>query len=145
MPLPKTGKQSSFDFLRNFALGYPEAHEEFPWGETAVKVRGKTFLFTRADDTIGLHLSVKLPTSNDAALQHSFAQRTGYGLGKSGWITARFAPGVLPPLDLLREWIDESYRAIAPKGLVASLPAVAPTAAPATATKPKAKAKKNAK
>ena len=31
--------------LRSFALSYPEAREEFPWGERAFKVAGKTFVF----------------------------------------------------------------------------------------------------
>lgn len=44
--------------------------------------------------------------------------------GQSRLDSARFEPGVEPPVDLLREWIDESYRAIAPKKLVAGLPPV---------------------
>ena len=27
--------------LRKVALGYPEAHEDFPWGERVIKVKGK--------------------------------------------------------------------------------------------------------
>jgi hypothetical protein len=38
-------------------------------------------------------------------------------------VTARFGPRQKPPLDLLRRWIDESYRAVAPKKLVAQLSA----------------------
>jgi hypothetical protein len=34
--------------LRDCALGFPEAVEEFPWGERAIKVKGKVFLFIRA-------------------------------------------------------------------------------------------------
>jgi hypothetical protein len=41
--------------------------------------------------------------------------------GRSGWVTATFAPGVAPPLDPLKDWIDESYRAVAPKSLVKQL------------------------
>ena len=68
----------------------------------------------------GLGLSVKLPGSATLALDLPFASPTGYGLGKSGWVTARFGPRQKPPLDLLRQWIDESYRAVAPKKLVAA-------------------------
>ena len=71
------------------ALALPEAYEEFPWGECAVKMRGKTFLFTRNDDS-GLHLTVKLPHSREFALEYPFTQPTGYGLGRSGWVTASF-------------------------------------------------------
>ena len=42
---------------------------------------------------------------------------TGYGLGRSGWVTARFGPGDDVPLDLIRRWLVESYRAVAPKKL----------------------------
>ena len=34
--------------LRAHALAFPEATEDFPWGERAIKVRGKAFLFLRA-------------------------------------------------------------------------------------------------
>jgi hypothetical protein len=50
-----------------------------------------------------------------------FASPTGYGLGKSGWVSAEFSDGQTPPKELLKEWIDESYRAQAPKKLVATL------------------------
>jgi len=108
--------------LRQFALGYPETVEEFPWGERVVKVRKKVFVFMTADST-GLHVTTKLPDSAPFALSHPFATPTGYGLGKSGWVSAAFAPKERPPVDLLCEWIDESYRAIAPKTLVKQLPA----------------------
>ena len=60
----------------------------------------------------------------------------GYGLGKSGWVAARFTDGGHVPVDMLKAWIDESYRAQAPKKLVASLPAK-PAAARKTRTRPK--------
>lgn len=81
--------------LRKHALSYPEAHEDFPWGE---RVGSASF-----------------------ALGLPFALPTAYGLGKSGWVTARFARREKPPLELLMKWIDESYRAVAPKRLVAAL------------------------
>lgn len=106
--------------LRKHALSYPEAHEDFPWGERVVKVRKKVFLFLgRPED--GLSLSVKLPGSASLALGLPFASPTAYGLGKSGWVTARFGPRERPPLELLRRWIDESYRAVAPSKLVAAI------------------------
>ena len=66
-----------------------------------------------------LGLSVKLPESGPMALLLPFAKPTGYGLGKSGWVSARFVASDDPPLGMLREWIDESYRAVAPKKLAA--------------------------
>lgn len=108
--------------LRDHALGYPESTEEFPWGHRAIKVRGKSFVFLAADAD-GFSLSVKLPLSNELALMLPFASPTGYGLGKSGWVSAAFGPDDEPPIEILHAWIDESYRAIAPKRLVATLPA----------------------
>jgi predicted DNA-binding protein (MmcQ/YjbR family) len=106
--------------LRKHALSYPEAHEDFPWGERVVKVKGKVFLFLGKHEQM-LGLSVKLPSSASFALGLPFASPTAYGLGKSGWVTARFARREKPPLDLLMKWIDESYRAVAPKRLVAAM------------------------
>ncbi len=104
--------------LRKHALGYPEAYEEFPWGERVIKVNKKIFLFLHGD-TQTLRVTTKLPLSYGAALLAPFAKPTGYGLGKSGWVTATFEKGEQPPFDVLESWIDESYRAIAPKKLVA--------------------------
>jgi predicted DNA-binding protein (MmcQ/YjbR family) len=106
--------------LRDAALAYPEAHEDFPWGHRAIKVRGKAFVFMSKDEP-GLSLSVKLPASAEGALQFPFCEPTHYGLGRSGWVTATFGQKDRPPLDVLRSWIDESYRAVAPKKLVAGL------------------------
>lgn len=104
--------------LRKAALAYPEAYEETPWGERVAKVKGKIFLFAGTGKNGALSLSVKLPTSARAALDFPFASPTAYGLGKSGWVSARFEPGAQVPEGLLLEWLDESYRALAPKKLV---------------------------
>ncbi len=44
-----------------------------------------------------------------------------YGLGRSGWVTIDLTKGRKPPVDLLKAWIDESYRAVAPKTLITRL------------------------
>jgi len=116
-------KHPSEAALRDFALAYPETHEDFPWGERALKVKGKVFVFMHAAEA-GLSITTKLPESGAAALTLPFASPTGYGLGKSGWISARFAPDEEVPVELLCAWIAESYRAVAPKKLLALLPGV---------------------
>ena len=83
-------------------------------------MRKKVFVFL-GSNAEGLHLSMKLPESNITALDRPFTEPTHYGLGKSGWVTARFGVDEEAPVELLRGWIDESYRAIAPKKLVAQL------------------------
>jgi predicted DNA-binding protein (MmcQ/YjbR family) len=104
--------------LRDYAMEFPESTETNPWGHRAIKVRNKTFVFLGGEkDTKELSLSVKLPSSRDVALDLPFAEPTGYGLGKSGWVTARFDKVSAVPLDMVKAWIRESYIAIAPKKL----------------------------
>ena len=111
--------------LRRFALALPEATEDFPWGDRVAKVKGKIFVFLGLDPVpgSGMTLTVKLPASSEAALDLPFVKPTGYGLGKSGWVTATFGPSDHPPVDILKAWIVESYRAVAPKRLIAGLDA----------------------
>ena len=106
--------------LRRVALSYPEAVEDFPWGDRTIKVRGKIFLFLGQDKET-LNLTVKLPESADAALGLPFTSPTRYRLGRSGWVSARFPKNSEIPLDMFRDWIDESYRAVAPSSLVRTL------------------------
>ena len=126
--------------LRDYALSFPETHEDFPWGHRALKVRGKGFLFMGGDEKV-FSLSVKLPTSRDGVLLLPFASPTAYGLGKSGWVTAQFTRKDKIPLDWIRDWIEESYCAVAPKKLAAQIKDVADTPAP----KPKRKSSKTRK
>jgi predicted DNA-binding protein (MmcQ/YjbR family) len=108
--------------LRKLALAYPETYEEQPWGDRVVKVRGKIFLFAGVHDG-KLHVTVKLPQSRREVLAESFAKPTGYGLGKSGWVSSTFGKGDKVPEARIVEWIAESYRALAPKKLVAQVEA----------------------
>src|SRR5262249_1850798 len=111
--------------LRKLALTYPETYEESPWGDRVVKVKGKIFLFCGVHDG-QLALSVKLPTSARQVLKEPWARPTPYGLGKSGWVSAQFKKSDRIPEERLAGFIDESYRALAPKKLVAQLD-IAPT------------------
>ena len=110
--------RSQFDALRKYGLGLPEATEDHPWGHCALKVRGKTFVWLdKGDKDEGLSLTAKLPVSRDFALVFDFAEPAGYGLGRSGWISCRFGKDEPADLDLMKRWIAESYRAVAPKKL----------------------------
>ena len=109
--------------LRKYALSLPEATEEFPWGHRALKVKGKTFAFLVREGA-ELVLSVKLPKSGYQALALPFVKPTEYGLGKSGWVTARVRATAAAGGNIgtqCRDWIGESYRAVAPKRVVARL------------------------
>jgi predicted DNA-binding protein (MmcQ/YjbR family) len=48
------------------------------------------------------------------------ATPTGYGLGKAGWVSLTVGKNE-PGIDLLSDWVDESYRMVAPKRLAALL------------------------
>jgi predicted DNA-binding protein (MmcQ/YjbR family) len=128
---PKKSKNPAVEAVRAFALSYPEAHEDFPWGDRVIKVRGKIFVFMGREDELGI--GVKLPISNQVALMLPFTEPSGYGMGKHGWINASFPAGEDVPMDMIEAWIDESYRANAPKKLVDSLTAAASPAPAAPA------------
>jgi predicted DNA-binding protein (MmcQ/YjbR family) len=129
--------------LRKHALGFPQTIEDFPWGHSAFKVKGKkAFLFTYLNEKEGyLNLSMKLPLSGRTALIFPFAKPTEYGLGKSGWVTSQFKAQDDIPLEMLMDWIDESFRAIAPKQVVAELDGAAPAKPVNKVVKKKTKAK----
>ncbi len=114
----KSGNKYEME-LRDFALAYPESHEDFPWDHRAIKVRKKIFVSMGSEEE--LSMSVKLPESHMEALTMPFTEPTHYGMGKYGWVTARFGLRKKPPMELLKDWIDESYRAVAPKKLVKML------------------------
>jgi predicted DNA-binding protein (MmcQ/YjbR family) len=113
-------RRTPFDCLRERALALPETGEDHPWGETAFKVRGKVFLFV-GNESGTINFTLKLPRSREFALEYPFTKPSGYGLGKSGWVTATFTAKEKFPLDLLSFWLLESYRAVAPKKLVTEL------------------------
>jgi hypothetical protein len=89
----------AFEELRRFALALPHTAEDFPWGEHVAKLGGKVFVFLGARPVAGgpMGLSAKLPESGPDALDLPFAKPTGYGLGRSGWVTARFEAGQHAP------------------------------------------------
>jgi predicted DNA-binding protein (MmcQ/YjbR family) len=129
--------------LRELALAYPGAHEDFPWGESVIKVSGKVFIFLgmEQEKEPGASFCFKLPHSGDLALSLPFFKPAGYGLGKSGWVQGKLADDDDLPPDLLREWLDESYRAVAPKKLSATLNAPVVSPVPVAKAKPKSAVK----
>jgi predicted DNA-binding protein (MmcQ/YjbR family) len=109
--------------VRDFALSLPGAAEDFPWGERVVKAGGKVFVFLGADERGGRGrrmITVKLDESHGHAMAIDGSEPTGYGLGRAGWVNVPMrARGVT--LDFLYDLVEESYRIVAPKRLVAQL------------------------
>jgi predicted DNA-binding protein (MmcQ/YjbR family) len=138
LPTDKTVKE-----LREWALKtYPGAHLKSPWpGHMDLAVNDKTFAYLSVEgEPFGI--SCKLPKSSHVALLLPFCKPAAYGLGKSGWVRAQFPEGKAPPVEMLKEWIDESYRAQAPKKLLKQLEGGPPPAAKKPAKKAPAKKKK---
>jgi predicted DNA-binding protein (MmcQ/YjbR family) len=137
MARAKDSTDEVLEELRAFGMSYPGAHFKSPWpGHKDLAVKDKTFAYLSIEGE-PLGISCKLPQSSAVALLLPFAEPTGYGLGKSGWVSAKFPKGKPVPLEMLKLWIDESYRAQAPKKLVAGLPKR--PGAPAPASKAKSK------
>jgi predicted DNA-binding protein (MmcQ/YjbR family) len=104
-----------------FALGLPGAWEDHPWDESVAKVGRKIFVFLGlGDDPANLAMTVKLDESLEQALMVPEAAPSGYGLGRAGWVTVPFRD-TTPPVDVLLDWVEESYRRIAPRKLIGEL------------------------
>jgi predicted DNA-binding protein (MmcQ/YjbR family) len=107
--------RSTSDAIAAHALSLPEAWEDHPWGDRVAKVRKKVFAMLPSDAAGSL--GVKLPRSGGFALSLATSRPMAYGLGKHGWVTVPLDDPALPDIDVLRDWVTESYRAVAPKTL----------------------------
>ena len=108
--------------LKSFALGFPGAWPDNPWGDSVVKVGKKIFGFL-GDNEDDSTVTVKVPESHDHAMSFTGAAPTGYGLGKAGWVTIPVAGLAADDADVLHDFVEESYRNVAPKKLVKELDA----------------------
>ena len=121
MTAPRRPEEAESSASETFALGLPGAFSDMPWeGDIVAKVGKKIFVFFGSGDPPTI--AVKLPESADHALSVPGAQPTGYGLGRHGWVTVPVSDADTP-VDVLLDWVEESYRTIAPKKLVNELDA----------------------
>jgi predicted DNA-binding protein (MmcQ/YjbR family) len=125
---PRTVDLAAIDAaVRAFALQLPGAWTDIPWESDLVSKVGKKIFAFHGNAELRPHeasLGVKLTQEHDHALSYDFASPTRYGLGKSGWVTCQFTPATPPPeLDLLLEWVEESYRNVALKRFIKELDA----------------------
>ncbi|MGE3284975.1 MAG: MmcQ/YjbR family DNA-binding protein [Pseudonocardia sp.] len=89
------------------------------WGDhPTFRVRDKTFVFSSSDAT---SLTVKLSRDEAEAVvaTRDGAGPAGYGLGRHGWVNIAIPAA---PTDgewaEIAEWVETSYRLVAPKRLV---------------------------
>ena len=107
--------------LLRYALAKPDATLHHPWGENVAKVRGKVFVFfglaePAADAPYADYvMGVKLTNALLFAKSQRYVEAMGYGLGKSGWVSVKMPKDGVAPMDMFKEWIDESYANVAPK------------------------------
>jgi predicted DNA-binding protein (MmcQ/YjbR family) len=86
-------------------------------GEPTFRVNGKNFVFTNPEVT---SLTVKLPKEEAEAVVATDADAvpTGYGLGRSGWVTVTIGKRVSEDRwREVEEWVRTSYTLVAPKKL----------------------------
>lgn len=112
----KPSARRTSELLQAHALSLPEAWVDHPWDETVIKVRKKIFVFFGTEGSPDPGFGVKLVESHGEAMSLPGVTPSGYGLGKSGWVSIQYSPD-LPPPEVLFEWIEESYRLVAPKTL----------------------------
>jgi predicted DNA-binding protein (MmcQ/YjbR family) len=122
--VPANKRSKNMERLEAIALAFPEAErvDIEAWdGHPTFRVRGKNFVFADRD---ARHLSLKLTREEAAAVVASDARAepAGYGLGRHGWVAlslpARMSADAWSEL---AEWVDMSYRLVAPRRLVAQL------------------------
>src|SRR4051812_48339445 len=108
--------------VRALAEKYPGAEHAVLFGDHEVyRVKKKVFVWLGdGEQTGGVYVGVKLKESQSAALTLPFTTPMAYGMAKYGWIGAEFPKGKMP-LELVRSWINESYRFTAPKTLLKQL------------------------
>jgi predicted DNA-binding protein (MmcQ/YjbR family) len=113
-------RNATWEKLHAFAASLPGAYDDMPWGDHCVKVGKKIFIFMGDPDATQPHITVKLVAGHAAAMSVPGAVPTGHGLGKAGWVTLPIRRGT-PPAAIALAWIEESYRLIKPKKLIAQL------------------------
>jgi ElaB/YqjD/DUF883 family membrane-anchored ribosome-binding protein len=106
--------------LRKFALALPETEEGIACKGTAIEcatvmVRNKAFLFLGK-----MEIRFKLDDSLAEAAKLAAKEPDVYKVGAKGWTSIAVAGIKDVPIGLMKRWIGESYRLMAPKQLAAS-------------------------
>jgi predicted DNA-binding protein (MmcQ/YjbR family) len=133
--MAKRASDAALKELRAYGLAFPGAHTKSPWpGHLDLAVNDKTFAYLSIDGE-PFSIGCKLPASSSVALMLPFAAPMAYGLGKSGWVSAQLSDQPVP-VEMFKAWLEESYRAQAPKKLSAQLGGQPAAKKPAPKKKP---------
>lgn len=113
MSQPEDFKSDVARAIRDHAMTLPRAEEGTSCVNRAFKAGGKNFAFLGETEEL-FKLRLKLKDSIDEVNER-------FDLGSSGWTMLAFPPDDAPPLEDLGRWIEESFRLLAPKKIVAEL------------------------
>ena len=100
----------SMESLKTFVLGLPDVQKGVACEGTAVervtfKAGKKAFLFLGMGDAM-----VKLKKSLPDASKRAKKEPGRYKAGAGGWVKVMWTPESSPDLDVLKKWVEESYR-----------------------------------
>ena len=112
-----SGCEPHADAIRAFALRFPAAREDHPFGPDAhvFKVGDGSTMFAILGDGPPVTVTLKLTREErEVALELPFVTEARY-VGRYGWVTASIEDE--PAFDAVCEWIRESYWLKAPKDL----------------------------
>ena len=115
--------------VRDLALRYPGTEIVGVCVNRAFKAGKKSFLFVGIKDT-EYHFRIRLGASIAEAEGLAEKHPDNYAVGKFGWTKVTFPADEAPPPGLLERWVDESFRLLVPKKIVAELPASGPPRPP---------------
>ncbi len=123
MTNPLTVSPDRLRRLRRICLALPEASEKETWGAPTWRVRDRIFAMQKGNFEGGRpSLWLKAPDGDQAALVASDPHRffAPPYVGHKGWV-GLYLDGPSVDWEELAELVEESYRLIAPKRLVAEL------------------------
>ena len=130
--------------LRRMAMLLPEVEEGVSCNKSAFKAGQKSFLFVEINDE-SYNVMVKLVDSLSEAERRHKQQPECYKVGKHGWTTIVLPHSALFPAEMFERWVEESYRALVSRKLVALLPDTPEAAAKSTKSVGRTAATKKAK
>ena len=116
MPKSEPTESKPMLAIRKLALSYPEVEETPSCVNRAFKARKKSFLFLGMKDET---YSVRLKLSESLAEAERLAEKSpeNYSVGMHGWTLVTLSHTKSPPRGLMKRWVDESFRLLAPKAL----------------------------
>jgi hypothetical protein len=115
-------------------MRYPDVEEGVSCDKCAFKARNKAFLFVGQNEN-SYNVMLKLGDSLAEAGGLAAKEPDCYKVGGHGWVTLTLPNEQSPPQGLVERWVEESFRLLAPKQLVARLGDGGPMAASKPAKK----------